>query len=60
MVQPQMVEKYQLSTDKLTCLTLRDGLGRHDGQPVTSEGCIASIKRWANAIRWAEGYVICR
>ena len=26
--------------------TLRDGLEWHDGKPVTSEDCIASIKRW--------------
>jgi peptide/nickel transport system substrate-binding protein len=47
MVQPQMVEKHQLSADQLTWTpTLRDGLEWHDGQPVTSEDCIASIKRW--------------
>jgi peptide/nickel transport system substrate-binding protein len=46
-VQPQMVEKYQLSANQLIwTLTLRDGLEWHDGQPVTSEDCIASIKRW--------------
>jgi ABC-type transport system substrate-binding protein len=26
--------------------TLRDGLEFHDGQPVTAEDCVASIKRW--------------
>ena len=47
-VQPQMVDKYQVSADKLTwTFTLRDGLEWHDGQPVTSEDCVASIKRWA-------------
>jgi peptide/nickel transport system substrate-binding protein len=47
-VQPQMVDKYTISDDKLTyTFTLRDGLLWHDGQPVTSEDCIASIKRWA-------------
>ena len=47
-IQPQMVDKYQVSADKLTwTFTLRDGLEWHDGQPVTSEDCIASIKRWA-------------
>jgi peptide/nickel transport system substrate-binding protein len=46
-VQPQMVDKYTISDDKLTyTFTLRDGLLWHDGQPVTSEDCIASIKRW--------------
>ena len=46
-VQPQMVDKYSVSDDKLTySFTLRDGLEWHDGTPVTSEDCIASIKRW--------------
>ena len=47
-VQPQMVDTWTVSGDKLTyTFTLRDGLKFHDGQPVTSEDCIASIKRWA-------------
>jgi peptide/nickel transport system substrate-binding protein len=47
-VRPQMVDRYEVSADKLTyTLTLRDGLLWHDGKPVTSEDCIASIKRWA-------------
>src|SRR6478735_1406653 len=46
-IQPQMAEKYTVSDDKLTyTITLRDGLEWHDGKPVTSEDCIASIKRW--------------
>ena len=46
-IQPQMVEKYETSPDKLTfTFTLRSGLTWHDGKPVTSEDCIASIKRW--------------
>jgi peptide/nickel transport system substrate-binding protein len=45
-VKPQMVEKYDVSADKLTwTFTLRD-LVWSDGKPVTSEDCIASIKRW--------------
>ncbi|MGE0661087.1 MAG: ABC transporter substrate-binding protein [Reyranellaceae bacterium] len=48
-VQPQMVDKYDVSADKLTyTFTLRDGLMWHDGQPVTSDDCIASIKRWGS------------
>ena len=44
---PQMVDKYSVSADKLTwTFTLRDGLEWTDGKPVTSEDCIASIKRW--------------
>jgi len=47
-VQPQMVDKWSLSEDKLTwTFTLRDGLEWHDGQPVTAEDCVASIKRWS-------------
>lgn len=47
-VQPQMVDKYELSSDKLTyTFTLRDGLKFHDGRPVRSADCIASIERWA-------------
>ena len=47
-VQPQMVDKYEISSDKLTyTFTLRDGLKFHDGQPVRSADCIASIERWA-------------
>ena len=49
-VKPQMVDKYDVSADKLTwTFTLRDGLEWHDGKPVTAEDCIASIKRWAAA-----------
>ena len=45
---PQMVEKYDVSADKLTwTFTLRDGLVWSNGTPVTGEDCIASIKRWA-------------
>jgi peptide/nickel transport system substrate-binding protein len=43
-----MLESYKVSPDNLTyTFTLRDGLTWHDGKPVTSEDCIASIKRWA-------------
>jgi peptide/nickel transport system substrate-binding protein len=45
--QPQMVDRYAMSADKLTwTFTLRDGLEWHDGGPVTAEDCIASLKRW--------------
>ena len=47
-IKPQMVDKHEVSADKLTyTFTLRDGLVWHDGQPVTAEDCVASIKRWA-------------
>jgi peptide/nickel transport system substrate-binding protein len=46
-VKPQMVDKYDVSADKLTwTFTLRDGLQWSNGTPVTSEDCISSIKRW--------------
>jgi peptide/nickel transport system substrate-binding protein len=45
--QPQMLEKWEVSQDNLVySFVLRDGLSWHDGAPVTSEDCIASIKRW--------------
>src|SRR6201987_2588692 len=41
-IQPQMVDRYEFSADKLTyTFTLRDGLKFHDGQPVRSADCIA-------------------
>jgi peptide/nickel transport system substrate-binding protein len=47
-LRPQMVDKWTVSDDKLTyTFTLRDGLEWHDGAPVTTEDCIASIRRWA-------------
>src|SRR5260221_8742403 len=47
--QPQMVESYKLSDDKLTyTFVLRPGLNWHDGQPVTAADCVASIRRWAS------------
>ena len=43
-----MVDKWTVSDDKLTwTFTLRDGLEWHDGQPVTAEDCVASLKRWS-------------
>jgi peptide/nickel transport system substrate-binding protein len=46
-VRPQMAD-WSVSADKLTyTFTLRDGLKWHDGQPVTAEDCVASIRRWA-------------
>ena len=46
-VQPQMVDKWEISKDKRSyTFTLRDGLKFHDGQPVRSADCIASLERW--------------
>ncbi|MER8607915.1 ABC transporter substrate-binding protein [Mesorhizobium sp. M1233] len=45
--QPQMVRKWGVSEDKKTyTFELRDGLGWHDGTPVTAADCVASIRRW--------------
>ncbi len=47
-VKPQMVDKHEVSKDGLTyTFTLRAGLKFHDGAPVKSADCIASIERWA-------------
>ncbi|MEO3388856.1 ABC transporter substrate-binding protein [Mesorhizobium sp. CAU 1741] len=46
-VRPQMAD-WTVSEDGLVyTFTLRDGLQWNDGAPVTSEDCIASIRRWA-------------
>ncbi len=45
--QPQMVETYQISPDRLVhTYTLRPGLKFHDGQPVTTKDVVPSVKRW--------------
>src|SRR5260370_2440843 len=45
-VKPQMVESWTTSDDGLAwTFKLRDGLEWHDGTPVTSEDCVASLKR---------------
>jgi len=46
-VRPQMAERWDISPDGLTyTFRLREGLEWHDGAPVTSEDCIASIQRF--------------
>ncbi|OEC34130.1 peptide/nickel transport system substrate-binding protein [Pseudomonas cuatrocienegasensis] len=45
-LQPQMAD-WTVSDDGLSyTFTLRDGLLWHDGTPVTSRDCVASLKRW--------------
>jgi peptide/nickel transport system substrate-binding protein len=47
-VQPQMVDKWEVSRDKkVWTFTLRAGLEFHDGKSVTSADAIASLARWA-------------
>lgn len=46
-LQPQMVDKWSVSANNMKySFTLRDGLKFHDGQAVTAEDCVASLKRW--------------
>ncbi len=48
MPQPQMLEGYELSADKLTwTFKLREGLWFHDGERVLAKDAVASIKRWS-------------
>jgi peptide/nickel transport system substrate-binding protein len=45
--QPQMAEGYTVENDgRAYVFTLREGLKFHDGEPVRSQDCIPSIKRW--------------
>ena len=45
--QPQMAEGHTVSNDgKLWTFTLREGLHFHNGEPVRSADCIASLARW--------------
>src|SRR5436189_383810 len=45
-IKPQMLDSWTISDDKLTYrFVLRDGLKFHDGQPVTADDCVASIRR---------------
>ncbi|MBB4232968.1 ABC transporter substrate-binding protein [Rhizobium mongolense] len=47
---PQMIGNWGVSEDRLTyTFALRDGLGFHDGTPVTAADCVASIRRWGAA-----------
>ena len=52
---PQMVAGHTVSDDKRTwTFTLRDGLVFHDGEPVRSTDCIASIDRWSKRAAWGQ------
>src|SRR5713226_1220505 len=46
-IKPQMVDRTTVSPDGMKyTFALRDGLRWHDGQPVLSEDCVESLKRW--------------
>src|SRR5262249_36844879 len=52
---PQMVDRTTVSPDGMTyTFTLRDGLRWHDGQPVLSEDCVESLKRWGKKDRFGQ------
>lgn len=44
---PQMAEGWTVEDEGKSCLLgLREGLKFHDGEPVRSQDCVASIRRW--------------
>ena len=48
-MRPQMVEAWETSPDHLVwTFHLREGLKWHDGTPVSSTDCVASLRRWAS------------
>ena len=52
-IKPQMVDRTTVSADGMKyTFTLRDGLRWHDGQPVRSEDCVESLKRWGKKDRF--------
>ena len=54
-VRPQMVGRTTVSPDGMKyTFTLRDGLRWHDGQPVVSEDCVESLKRWGQKDRFGQ------
>jgi peptide/nickel transport system substrate-binding protein len=54
-VKPQMVNRVMVSSDSMKyTFTLRDGLRWHDGQPVVSEDCVESLKRWGKKDRFGQ------
>ena len=54
-VKPQMVDRTTVSPDGMKyTFTLRDGLRWHDGQPVLSEDCVESVKRWGKRDRFGQ------
>jgi peptide/nickel transport system substrate-binding protein len=54
-IRPQMVDRTTVSPDSMKyTFTLRDGLRWHDGQPVESEDCVESLKRWGRKDRFGQ------
>jgi len=54
-IKPQMVDRTTVSPDGMKyTFALRDGLRWHDGQPVLSEDCVESLKRWGKRDRFGQ------
>jgi peptide/nickel transport system substrate-binding protein len=54
-IQPQMVDTTTVSPDGMKyTFKLRDGLRWHDGDPVVSEDCVESLKRWGKNDRFGQ------
>ena len=54
-IKPQMVDHTTVSADGMKyTFRLRDGLRWHDGQPVRSEDCVESLKRWGKRDRFGQ------
>ena len=54
-IKPQMVDRVTVSPDAMKyTFTLRDSLRWHDGQPVLSEDCVESLKRWGQRDRFGQ------
>jgi peptide/nickel transport system substrate-binding protein len=54
-IKPQMVDRWNVSDDGMKyTFTLRDGLRWHNGQPVQSEDCVESLKRWGRKDRFGQ------
>ena len=54
-VKPQMVDRVTVSSDGMKyTFTLREGLRWHDGQPVLSEDCVESLRRWGKKDRFGQ------
>src|ERR1700736_623488 len=54
-IKPQMVDRVTVSPEGMKyTFTLREGLRWHDGQPVQSEDCVESLKRWGKKDRFGQ------
>src|SRR5882724_183142 len=54
-IKPQMVDQFTVSPDGMKyTFTLRNGLKWHDGQPVRTEDCVESLKRWGKKDRFGQ------